>query len=66
MSRIGKAPITVPPGVEVNIANGMVTISGKLGTLTQAIVGGITVSQEENVIWSTGHLTVERTVPCTV
>jgi large subunit ribosomal protein L6 len=50
MSRIGKAPITVPPGVEVNIANGMVTISGKLGTLTQAIVGGITVSQEENVI----------------
>jgi len=50
MSRIGKAPITVPPGVEVSIANGMVTIKGKLGTLNQAIEGGITVSQEENVI----------------
>lgn len=50
MSRIGNAPIAVPPGVEVTIADGVVTVKGKLGELTQVIEGGIEVKQEENVI----------------
>ena len=51
MSRIGKAPITVPKGVEVNIANGLVTVKGKLGTLTQKIDQDITVAMEnEHVV----------------
>lgn len=35
MSRIGKNPITVPAGVTVNVADGLVTVKGKLGELTQ-------------------------------
>ena len=37
MSRIGKMPITVPAGVEINIAEGnVVTVKGPKGTLTKA------------------------------
>ena len=34
MSRIGKKPIPVPAGVEVNIAGNVVTVKGPKGTLT--------------------------------
>ena len=38
MSRIGKMPITVPAGVEVNVAEGnVVTVKGPKGTLTQKL-----------------------------
>ena len=35
MSRIGKMPIHLPEGVKVEINNGTVTVSGKLGTLSR-------------------------------
>ena len=35
MSRIGNAPITVPEGVEISQANGVVTVKGKKGELSQ-------------------------------
>jgi len=51
MSRIGKAPIELPKGVELNISNGLVTVKGKLGTLTQKVDLDITVALEEgNVV----------------
>ncbi len=51
MSRIGKAPIPMPAGVEININNGLVTVKGKLGTLTQKVDLDITVVLEEgNVV----------------
>ena len=37
MSRIGKAPIALPKGVEVNVNNGLVTVKGTKGTLTQKV-----------------------------
>lgn len=37
MSRIGKHPITIPEGVNVDIKDGIVTVKGKLGELTQKI-----------------------------
>ncbi len=37
MSRIGKSPITIPEGVTVDIKDGIVTVKGKLGELTQDI-----------------------------
>lgn len=37
MSRIGRLPIKIEDGVEVSIDNNIVTVKGKLGTLTQAI-----------------------------
>jgi large subunit ribosomal protein L6 len=51
MSRIGKAPIALPKGVEININNGLVTVKGKLGTLTQKVDIDINVALEgENVV----------------
>ncbi|MBA3664467.1 MAG: 50S ribosomal protein L6 [Bacteroidetes bacterium] len=50
MSRIGKAPITVPKGVDINITNGLVTVKGKLGTLTQKVDQDITVIMENEQI----------------
>lgn len=49
MSRIGKSPITVPEGVTVNVANGVVTVKGKLGELTQEY-SDIEIKIEEGVI----------------
>jgi len=51
MSRIGKAPINVPAGVEVSLSNdNIVTVKGKLGELTEKISDDITVSINEGVI----------------
>jgi len=54
MSRIGKAPIGLPKGVEVNINNGLVTVKGAKGTLTQKVDTDITVAVED------GHVVVKR------
>ncbi len=37
MSRIGKNPISIPTGVELNIDGNVVTVKGKLGELSQEI-----------------------------
>ena len=51
MSRIGRAPITVPAGVDVKIeANNVVTVKGPKGTLTQALHPNMTITMEENVL----------------
>lgn len=50
MSRIGKLPITVPAGVEVNIAGTTVSVKGKLGSLTETIDSDIIVKLEDGVI----------------
>jgi large subunit ribosomal protein L6 len=47
MSRIGRAPIAVPSGVEVTIANRLVTVKGPNGTLSRPVPGEITVRQAE-------------------
>ena len=49
MSRIGKSPINVPEGVTITINDGLVTVKGKLGELTQEIKD-ILVKQEDGVI----------------
>jgi len=50
MSRIGKAPITVPGGVDVTIAGSSVTVKGPKGTLSRAVPGAITVSKDDTVL----------------
>ena len=54
MSRIGKAPITVPGGVTVDITGQSVTVTGPKGTLSRELPGNITVRHDE------GTLLVER------
>ncbi len=50
MSRIGKLPITIPQGVEVTAQGGVVTVKGKLGTLTQEVNPEITLEIENGEI----------------
>ena len=51
MSRIGRAPITVPAGVEVKVdANNHITVKGPKGTLERDLVPQITVEVGEGVI----------------
>ena len=46
MSRIGKMPITIPSGVEVNVAGKSVSVKGPKGTLTHVLAGPIAATQE--------------------
>ena len=51
MSRIGRAPVAIPAGVEVNVAdNNVVTVKGPKGTLTQQFNANLTINVEGNVI----------------
>ena len=51
MSRIGNKTITVPAGVEVNVAAGNeVTVKGPKGTLTRQFSALMEIKQEENEI----------------
>ena len=50
MSRIGKQPIVIPAGVEVSVAGAIVTVKGKLGTITQDLAEGITAKVEESKV----------------
>ncbi len=51
MSRIGNKTITVPAGVEVNVAAGNeVTVKGPKGTLTRQFSDLMEIKQEENEI----------------
>jgi large subunit ribosomal protein L6 len=50
MSRIGKAPIGLPKGVEVNVNSGLVTVKGAKGTLTQKVDTDITVAVEDGQV----------------
>jgi large subunit ribosomal protein L6 len=54
MSRIGKQPIAIPDGVEVDVKPGTVKVKGPKGELTQQVSREMTVSLED------GTLTVTR------
>lgn len=55
MSRIGKMPITVPAGVDVNVApDNTVTVKGPKGTLTQTFNANMKITVDGGV------MTVER------
>jgi len=54
MSRIGKKPIPVPSGVEVDVRPGTVTVKGPKGSLSERVSPDMRVSVED------GTLTVER------
>ncbi len=51
MSRIGKAPITVPSGVDITISGRTITVKGPKGTLSREIPGEIVVRQEESTLF---------------
>ena len=54
MSRIGNRVIAIPTGVTITLDNDVVTVKGPKGELSQKMLKGITMKQEE------GQLTLER------
>lgn len=50
MSRIGKKPISIPAGVEVKFNDGVVTVKGKQGELSQEFTSGITLEIGEGEV----------------
>ena len=50
MSRIGNSPISFSEGTIVSVADGMVTVKGKLGELSQKIDNSISISVNENEV----------------
>jgi large subunit ribosomal protein L6 len=54
MSRVGRKPITIPSGVEVNSANQVVSVKGPKGMLQWNVVPGVSVAITD------GHVQVSR------
>ena len=51
MSRVGKAPISLPSGVEINISKGnLVTVKGPKGELQQQVDPDLTIEIEDGVL----------------
>ncbi len=50
MSRIGKAPINVPSGVDIKVDGQTITVKGPKGELTQVLPDPITVQIEDGVL----------------
>jgi len=50
MSRVAKAPVAIPAGVEVNYQNNVLTIKGGKGSLTQEIHPTVEVSTDDSRI----------------
>lgn len=55
MSRIGKAPVTLPKGVDVNVSKGnLVTVKGPKGELSQQVDPDLIIKTED------GELVIDR------
>ena len=50
MSRIGRAPIAIPAGVDVVVDGSTVTVKGAKGTLTRTVHSNITVTKDGDTI----------------
>ena len=50
MSRIGKEPVPIPSGVDVTLADGIVTVKGPRGELSESVPDGITVDIRDDEV----------------
>ena len=50
MSRIGRAPITIPAGVEVKVDGSTVTVKGPKGTLTKTMHSNMNIEKNDATI----------------
>ena len=68
MSRIGKAPITVPAGVDVKVDGRTISVKGPKGTLEREIPGTITITLTDGTATRScvnARTTRTRPRPCT-
>ena len=50
MSRVGKQPVTLPEGVDINILNNTILIKGKKGELKNSFPDSVKIIREDNKI----------------
>jgi large subunit ribosomal protein L6 len=50
MSRVGKMPVTVPKGVDVEVGPEVVTVKGPKGSVTAPILAGIAVTKKDGAV----------------
>ena len=50
MSRIGKLPIQIPTGVTITVDQGLVSVTGPKGTLSQEVLSHVDVTIEDGVL----------------
>jgi len=50
MSRIAKSPVQVPAGVEVSLADGMISVKGVLGKLQRPQHAGVKIAQDHGAL----------------
>ncbi len=50
MSRLGKIPVTIPAGVEVTLADGVLTMKGAKGTLSRVMKDDVKIEINDGVI----------------
>ena len=51
MSRVGKNPVVIPDGIDLNIVDQIVSAKGKVGELSVSLPREVEVTREENMIW---------------
>jgi len=51
MSRIGKNPVEIPQGVEVDIQGSALTAKGKLGVLSLTLVDEVSAKIDDGKVW---------------
>ena len=50
MSRVAKAPITIPEGVNITQEDGLLSVKGKLGEMTMHVNSLVQISNNDNVL----------------
>ena len=61
MSRIGKKPIPVPKGVQIDLRDGLVEVKGPKGQLSQLLPPGVTMALEDGqIVTSVGEAREQR------
>ncbi|MGZ6988010.1 MAG: 50S ribosomal protein L6 [Thermoanaerobaculia bacterium] len=50
MSRVGKKPITIPKGVDVQVAGSIVTVKGPKGSVVTPILAGVSVEKKDGFL----------------
>jgi large subunit ribosomal protein L6 len=50
MSRVGKKPITIPKGVDVQVADTTVTVKGPKGSVVTPILAGVSVEKKDGLL----------------
>ena len=65
MSRIGRAPIEIPAGVEVTCNGNVVTVKGSKGTLSHNVHPDMTSRSKATPSTSPARAMTNCTAPCT-